>query len=359
MNRKKKILVAPLDWGLGHATRCIPVISELEKQGAEVIIASDGRSLDLLKKEFPHLKFIRLKGYRIFYYKNLSMPFTILLQFPKIIRAVRSEHRELKKIICEERINAVISDNRYGLHSKEILCVFITHQIGIVLPRSLKIAEWLVYRINKFFIDKYNECWIPDSAGKKNLSGKLSHLANWSGKERFIGVLSRFKSKEDIPKQYDILVILSGPEPQRTLLENLLKEQIIRTSLRTLLVRGITEETVTEKITENFSAVSFLDSEQLNTAILAADIIISRSGYSTIMDLAVLGKKAILIPTPGQTEQEYLADSFKEKGIFYSEPQKDFSLQRAMDNSKDYKGIKITDNNLLPEVIGNFLKSLG
>jgi len=161
-----RVLVAPLDWGLGHATRCIPVIKKLILQGNEVLIASDGKIEKLLKKEFPQLTFVFLQGYRVRYFSFLPMTFSMLLQLPKIAWRIFKEHRDLKKIIQHYRIDMVISDNRYGLWNKKINSVFITHQLMIKSPRALKFLEPLMYRINKIFISKYDECRIPDDEKK-------------------------------------------------------------------------------------------------------------------------------------------------------------------------------------------------
>lgn len=349
-----------MNWGLGHATRDIPIIQQLLNRDFEVIIAADGRPLELLRKEFPQLKWIRLQGYDIRYHKKRSLTIQVLLQLPQFIRSFFNERSQLKKIIAEEKIDALISDNRYGLYSEKIPCIFITHQTGIIAPKSLKWLEPTMNRLNRRFIEKFDECWVPDAEGQMNLSGDLSHKYPMPVNAHFIGPLSRFSYRET-QKQYDLLIVLSGPEPQRSVLEKLLEEEVQRfpdqplnSDFKSLLVRGISEgSNQVRTISKNFSVVDFLTSEQLNEVMLASDIIFSRPGYSTIMDLAVIGKKAILIPTPGQTEQEYLAEYFKGKGIFYSEKQEGFELSRAMNELKKYSGIHFeTGTQLLEERIG-------
>ena len=166
----KRILIAPLDWGLGHATRCIPVIKYLLEKKCEVIIGADGRPLQLLQKEFPSLEFVVMPGYNIFYPKNGSMVLKIASQIPKILSGVKREHEQLQKIIKEKEIDAVISDNRFGLWSEEIPCAFITHQLMVKSP----FGEKFIYELNKKYISKYTQCWIPDVKGA-GLSGDLSH----------------------------------------------------------------------------------------------------------------------------------------------------------------------------------------
>lgn len=332
MEKRKKVLVAPLDWGLGHATRCIPIIKLLIESGAEVILAFDGRAAQLLKEEFSEQKHIHLKGYRIRYSKTFSMALMIAIQIPKIILSIIREHSDLKKIIRNEQPDIVISDNRFGLWNKKIRSVFITHQLMVKCPPRLKILEPLIHRIILGFVKKYNECWIPDVESGENLSGDLSQKYALAANAKFIGWLSRFDSEKLISaqKKYDLLVLLSGTEPQRTVLEKILTEQIQKTNYRALIVRGVTEEQKQFSQQNNLTFVSRLNSGELFAAIHESEIIICRPGYSTLMDLAATGKKAILIPTPGQTEQEYLSDELAKKNIFYSTSQSKFMLADAL-----------------------------
>ena len=332
MEKQKRVIIAPLDWGLGHATRCIPIIKSYLEQGAEVLIAADGRAAQLLKEEFPSLKLIHLPGYRIRYSKIFPMALMIAFQVPKILLAIRREHNELKKIIKDYQPDKVISDNRYGFWNKKVKSVFITHQLMVKCPPPLKFLEPLLHRLILSYIKKYDECWIPDVASDKNLSGDLLHKYPLPENAKFIGWLSRFDSEKHFSaqKKYDLLVLLSGTEPQRTVLEKILEDQIQKSNYGVLMVRGVTEEEKQFNPQNNLTVVSYLNSEELFSAICESEIIICRPGYSTLMDLAATGKKAILIPTPGQTEQEYLAEQLSEKNIFYSTTQKKISLEVAM-----------------------------
>ena len=338
VKERTRILVAPLDWGLGHAARCIPIIRELLEHNTEVIIAADGRPYELLKREFPTVNILRLPGFTIVYPEGNRITAKIVSQIPKIIAAIFREHRALSNIIRNLKIDAVISDNRFGLFSKQIPCIYVTHQIGIMMPERLQWASRIVYHLNKALIRNYTECWIPDYKENDNLSGWLSHFYPLPKNATFIGPLTRFKKNSNIPKEYDILIILSGPEPQRTVLENIMMEQLKTIQRKSLVVRGIPEKSQHIKLSEWISVVSSLDSEALNRAMLASDIIISRPGYSTIMDLDALGKRAIFIPTPGQTEQEYLAAELKRSGKFYMQEQENFSLIDALEQAKLYPG---------------------
>ncbi|TAL61250.1 MAG: glycosyltransferase [Bacteroidetes bacterium] len=357
----KRILIAPLDWGLGHATRCIPIIRYLVEKGMEVVIGADGRSMQLLQKEFPPLEFVVMPGYNISYPKSGSMVMKIAAQVPKILAGIKREHELLKKIIKEKKIDAVISDNRFGLWSREVPCVFITHQLMVkFLPLSdgfrfaSTFGEKWIHRLNKKYISKYTDCWVPDTH-RRGLSGDLAHKFPLPGNAKFIGVLSRFNSplsppsKEKVTAKDNLLIILSGPEPQRTVLEKVILEQLAANppvsqgettpfTRGMLIVQGVTEKNERRKITRNVEMVSYLTSEELQKEVLASEIVLSRPGYSTVMELAVLGKKAIFVPTPGQTEQEYLAKHFMKKKIAYSISQKEFDLQVALKESEKYSG---------------------
>lgn len=331
--KKKKILIAPLDWGLGHATRCIPIARALEKEGYEVLFCAASRSLDLLMKEFPNNQFIKLDGYNVSYPKNGWMIFSMIFQSFRILNKIRQEHKDLKQIITDFEIDGIISDNRYGMFNKKIPSIFITHQINIQSP----IFSKLIRKINLWFINKYQECWIPDTE-QNNLSGNLSKLKTKNNKFKFIGPLSRFE-KLEAAKKIDILAIVSGPEPQRSIFENLLKKQLLESEKNCMLVLGKTESNKKENI-ENLTILNHLPSKELNQAISDSEIVISRSGYSTIMDLAALNKKAIFVPTPGQTEQLYLSSLFAKQKIAFAQHQHSFDLEKALEESKNYSGFK-------------------
>ncbi len=346
MQKDKRILICPLDWGLGHATRCIPIIRLLLKKNAEVIIAADNRPLALLKLEFPELQFIQLKGYNINYPASGSMILKMLLSLPKIIKGIKAEHRQLDKIIKEHNIDIVISDNRYGCWNKKVKTVFITHQLMIKAP----FAEGFLHKKVLKFIDKYDACWIPDNEGSQNLSGDLANKNPIPKNAFFIGPLSRFDSNEkqieqrnkiDVGKiNYDIMAIVSGPEPQRGILKNILMLQLKESNYKSLIVCGETESEWEMQLNENVHVKSHLGAAEMHKAISSSSLIIARSGYSTIMDLAMLGKKVIFIPTPGQTEQAYLAQIVMERTIAFYQTQENFNLEQAIEASKKYRGFQ-------------------
>lgn len=340
MRQKKRILVCPLDWGLGHATRCIPIIRLLLQKNQHVLIAGSGRSFLLLKHEFPTLEFIDLPGYDIRYSKS-ALAIRMFFSIPKILKGIKQEHELLQEIIQQKKIDIVISDNRFGLWSTKVKTVFITHQLMIKSP----LGEYVLHRINLNYIKKFNTCWIPDFEGETNLSGDLTHFYPTPENAVFIGPLSRFYNEKSsllcqpLKKSYDVMVIISGPEPQRSIFEEIILKQASSIPLNFLIVRGITEQTFRLERIENIDVIPHLNTADMKAAIQSASVVVARSGYSTLMDLAVLGRKVILIPTPGQTEQEYLAAFYQKKKLAYVESQSGFNLKRALEKIKDYEDL--------------------
>lgn len=352
MKTKKRVLIAILNWGLGHATRCMPIIQHLLKMGIEPILASDGRALLLLQKEYPNLKTIDLPAYNVTY-RSENMMWNIAPQIPKILKAIRQEHKALPQIIKDYQIDAIISDNRFGCYTSTIPSVFITHQVNIKIP--FQGGAGFINYLNRQFIKRYNTCWIPDVPTSPNLAGTLSDATQLEN-HQYIGILSRLKY-EKRPKKYDIAVVLSGPEPQRTFLEKSIIQQLQKTTYKAIVIKGKTDENEHTKPTKYLELYSFLTAKKLNQILLESDVIITRSGYSTLMDLVFLKKKAILIPTPGQTEQEYLATNFHQKGIFYSSTQKNFDLEKAMIQTPNFTGFDWgQQEDLLEKAIVQFLK---
>ena len=237
MNTSKKILVAPLNWGLGHASRCIPIIYALKKNDFTPIIASDGASLHLLKKEFPNDIFETLPDYNIQYSeKGEDFRFKIFKQLPKLFFAILKEKKILEKIIEKHAITGIISDNRMGIFSAKIPSVYITHQVNVLSGNT----SWISSKFHQHFIKKYTECWVPDVTEGINLSGRLSHENSNLNNIKFIGPLTRFK-KRNLPKRHGLLVVLSGPEPQRTLLEEKLLVELSEFKGSILFVKGLVE----------------------------------------------------------------------------------------------------------------------
>lgn len=332
-------MVCPLDWGLGHASRMIPVINELRAQGATVVLAADGAPLELLRLEFPQLEWLRFPAYTVHYGQNTwQMAWKISQQIPGIIRGIKRENQLLKQLVKQYRIDAVISDNRFGLWNENAYTVYVTHQLMIKTPLWARwCAEPFLHRLHQQFIQRYNTCWVPDFEGTPNLSGDLSHRYPLLANTHFAGILSRFTELDDtvapaakLP-HFDVAAILSGPEPQRSLLEKMLLKQFTATSQKCLIVAGKPASLPgLEAIGNSTFRVSHLNTFEMRHLIQTAGALICRAGYSSIMDLVALNKRAVLIPTPGQTEQEYLANYYHRQKMFYCVPQQKFNLQQAL-----------------------------
>lgn len=345
MKETKNILVAPLNWGLGHATRCIPIIRALSDAGFTPIVASDGNALVLLQKEFPELLALALPSYEIEYAKKgENFKWKLLKNSPKTLAAIYHERQLAKKWVKEYQLCGIISDNRLGVYSKKVPSVIITHQLTVLSGKT----TWISSKLHHHFIKKFTECWVPDTEGIPNLSGKLGHPKKGTLSVKYIGVLSRFE-KKDLPITHSLLVLLSGPEPQRTLLETKLLEELKHFEGNVLFVRGVMEAERSSVQQGSIEIHNYMVGPELNEALNRSEIVLSRSGYTTIMDLAKLGKKAFFIPTPGQTEQEYLAKKLQRDGLVPMKKQTKFECN-DLDVVPMYRGLFLpeTTKSLLP-----------
>lgn len=298
---KKIVLVAVLDWGLGHASRSIPLINELQRQGVQVILASSSRAGLLLQKHFPELLYLECPAYDI-HYRGGHFYWNILWQLPKMFLAILREHRWLIRMVKIYQIDAVISDSRFGCYHSTIPSVILTHQLNLPLrpPILAKLVNWVYHR----WLRQFQAIWVPDFPN--GLSGVLSYPSPFEI-THFVGCLSRFTPTVSATK-WDLLVVLSGPEPQRTRLEEIVLTQLQQLEgIKALVVQGKTEEENRQQINASLEVISYLSGNALLEALAGAEFVLCRAGYSSLMDLAILQKKAILIPTPGQPEQEYLA----------------------------------------------------
>ena len=322
-----KILIAPLNWGLGHASRCVPLIHSLLDEGHEVVIGGDGMSFTLLRKHFPKLRYVYLAPLDLHYSRSGNQTWAMLKAIPQLLLWRNKDRLMLKAILQEEHFDQVISDNRPGLYNKQVECIYITHQLQIRLTKTWQWAEATASRIHARMYTRFNKVWIPDYEDiNHSLAGELSHPSNLRLSRKmtafqYIGPLSRFHSPithKPSPINYEVVAVLSGLEPQRTLLEQELIERYSGKEERVLIVQGLVNHPNTRIKRGNLTIVPSMADAELVPALLNARHIIARSGYSTIMDLEALGLLSVgnnkplpvhieLIPTPGQPEQEYLA----------------------------------------------------
>jgi len=349
MRKRGKILFGVLNWGLGHAARSIPLIQKLLAEDYEVILASDGEALALLQQEFPQLLFEKLPAYNVHYSKNpYFFSLKLLSQTPYILQTIRKEKKIVRKLADKYQPDFILSDNRFGFRHKLVRSIYITHQLRVLSGCTTPLSTWLHARI----YNQYDEIWVPDYAGEINFSGKLGHLNTTDKKIKYIGILHRLQ-KQETSKQYDIAAVLSGPEPQRSLLEKELLDKMANLPFKTALVQGVVKGKANVVKHKGTDVYNYLTREQLQKLINASETIISRSGYTSIMDLLYLQKKVLWIPTPGQKEQEYLAQYLAEKYGFVQQKQGKICLKILMDNFPA-TAIQIADDSK-PDIV-NYLK---
>lgn len=343
------VLICPQHWGLGHVTRTIPVIRYFIDKNYRVILASSGAGSDLLRMEFPDHKVLELPDYGIRYPFN-SMYLNIGYQMLKMHWAIIKEHLAIRRICKQEQIDLIVSDARLGAFQFGKPSVIIAHHLHFSL--GYKFIEWCCDTWMKFFYDRFTQLWIPDVAGPVNLSGELAHLYRGTNRH-FVGLLSRFK-KLKVEKVYDLVFMLSGPEPQRTFLEEIILTQLEQIpNKKIILIRGTNESPeidhhILNKF-PNLTVKALVKGAELNEIMCASKMLVCRSGYSTLLDLSVIQTQAILIPTPGQPEQEYLSLELMNKKLYYSVQQDGLNLSEDLKQAEKYSCILLIDEPLTLE----------
>ena len=361
----RRILISPLNWGLGHAGRMIPLALELRKRGHEVIFGVDRSIIPVIEKDLPDITIIALPGLRIRYSVILPQYISIFLQVPRIVAASFREHSALKHLARELKPDIIISDNRFGFFHKDIFSVFVTHQLRIPFPERMKFLEPAAAWLNRKIIGNFDLCLVPDYPGNENLSGRLSHQLKLPDNVFYMGPLSRFsgasadeadmgeadmgESKLNLPHPYWCL-ILSGPEPQRSMLFEKVTEAL--PGIRLVVLCGSPAPRCRKNpdningaaspasgITENRDDITVItdpDTATMKKVISGSSLVISRAGYSSVMELVSLGKGGVIIPTPGQTEQEYLGQYHNGRHGFITVKQND--LKHLRDISPETQG---------------------
>jgi predicted glycosyltransferase len=357
--RSAHILVSPLDWGLGHTTRCVPIINYLLNSGNRVTFAGNDWQRDYILQTFPGIDTLHLEGYNVHYSKSgKGFMFSLFRQMPGLLKTIAAEHEWLKRTVTEKHFDGIISDNRYGLFHKEVPSVIMTHQV-LAQTGISNTADLLLSRIHYKRLQQFNQCWVIDVPGNPNLSGKLGHPKRLPANANYLGLLSQITPKQD--SEDHLMILLSGPEPQRTILSDLLWQQANTLNQKIVFVEGSNNIEERTNIPAHIQYHKRITKEQLQPLLESAGMVVCRSGYSTLMDLVSLNKKAILIPTPGQTEQEYLGKHLHKEGVFYSAPQKGFNLQQALDATAQFSFKKLPLQNSLQQyttVIDNWLETL-
>ena len=326
--RAKKVLVGPLDWGLGHITRTIPIIEKLKERGHDVHTCGNEVAKKLYHEVFPDIPHKMILGYNPKYSSRNTQGWAMVRQSPKFFSVIKKEEKIANDLVEKFNYDTIISDNRYGLKSTKTTNIFICHQTEIMGPKVLKP---LLRKINRNYINQFDFCWIPDTNQKINLSGKLSSFTNNSCFK--IGPLSRFLNHNSISKQnkYKFTAILSGPEPQRSILESKIIHLFRQLPSKCAIIQG--KPLSKNHKEQNIDFFAHLNTDKFLDTIHNSEIILCRSGYSNIMDFSALEKKVIFIPTPGQTEQEYLAKYHSKISNVTSIRQHEISLEKINSNT--------------------------
>ncbi|MFA6364447.1 glycosyltransferase [Methanoregula sp.] len=335
------VLVSPLNWGLGHATRDIPVIRTLLAHGHEVTIAACGNALSVLRKEFPDCHWIEYPDYPIpFGSGHLFIP-KFCATLPFLFRATVREHATLEAILAKDRYDLVISDNRLGVYSSRVPSIFISHQLHYHLPLLYWPVECLGILVNQNLHERYDRIIVPDNPpGPLSLAGKLSRPQTDVARERvfFSGILSGTRQIA-CTQDLDYLVVISGPEPQRTFLEKTILANLKNLDGSGVVLLGSPQKPRAATRIGDWTCVSYVSTEEKVELMNRAQCVICRSGYTTMMELAELGKdRALLIPTPGQTEQEYLSWYYEQNGWYHSQDQNHLDLKDDLELARRYRG---------------------
>ncbi len=358
------ILISPLAWGLGHATRDIPIIKEMESHGHQITIATSKGALDLLKKECPNCEFINFEDYPVPYSSTRYFLPKFFASIPLIMRALVEEHKKALHLVSSNKYDIIISDSRFGVYSDNIPSFFISHQLRLSAPDRLKPLEEVSQYINEYFFKNFKRIIVPSNhPGTDCLSGKLCQTTRKAvnAKVYYAGILSS-AYKMDVSENLDFLIIISGPEPQRTKLEEIILSKARKLPGKKVVLLGRPGDNFEKKLDKNTTVKSYAGGEEKMAYMNRAKFIITRSGYTTMMDIAELDKKhGFFIPTPGQTEQEYLSEYYEKKKWFYSKSQYKLDFLKDVEKAMDYKGFplmkKTKDNvrRLYKEVFASYL----
>lgn len=322
---KKRILVCPLGWGLGHASRDIPIIDSLQKNGHEIIVAGDELQLTLLSQRFEGVKTVLFPSFKVRFSKGQNQLLPLLWIALRLPYHIIKEHLILKRLVRQLKVDVVISDNRFGLWNADVKTILITHQLKVFFPRPFGILEPIGARFIRFIAEKFDSCWIPDYLDSNNLAGELSHPKKLPSNASYIGILSRFSglSTIQLPIAWELVGVVSGPSPHREMFIAEIEKLSRKYSIKTLIIKGNPNEGDSIIEQNGIGYAGHLSDTEFASAVKSSKYLICRAGYSSIMDMVALGVKCLMVPTPGQTEQEYLADYLSNKGLFKTYEQRD------------------------------------
>ena len=343
----KHVLVSPLSWGLGHATRDLPIIRYLQARGHHVTVAATGRALSLLQREAPQCDFVEIEDYPTPYSATRYFVPKFLAMSPIMLKAIMREKRAFAKILKTRRFDLILSDNRFNIRSADTPSFVISHQLRFMTPPKLRTFEFLTEFFNWIYLRPFDRIIVPDAADDtQNLTGRMSHQMRWlkSNKIYYAGVLAGV-ARMNVPEDVDLFISISGPEPQRTEFERIVMDHVREIKLgRIVITLGKPEVKDVQQMTDNITVYGYLDRQGQQEMMNRARMVVCRSGYTTVMELAELGKKALMIPTPGQTEQEYLGRYYQEQGFYHSVSQYSLDLPRDIEMARQMTGVPFKTN---------------
>jgi len=301
--KNKRILISPLNWGMGHVSRCIPLIDQFLKNGNIVHVAADDQQRSIFEQYFTEVAFIEHQGYPFRFGERGNFGLDLASQFRQLQTRLKEELIQTERMVEDHSIDVVVSDHRYGFMSSGAYSILLTHQLNL----PVRWYEGWVQRLHHLLISKFDEIWVPDTE-QSNYAGDLSR--NTKGfKVNYLGHLSRFSIYDKIPKSDHQIVIASGPDIYAV---PFVREQLKKVSDA---IQIIAREDVIAQLEGHNRFLALTDWKEADRTILSAAKIISRSGYSTLMDLIELKTPFSITPTPGQREQEYLFDLWYKKSF--------------------------------------------
>ena len=359
-----KVLVAPLDWGLGHATRCVPVVRELLNQGAEVELAVVRSNAALLRGFFPTLRQRLAPSYNIVYPKHgYNMGLWLLKNGAHLNSVIQFEHRYAEEMVKRFHYDVLLSDNRFGFYSRKAKSIYMTHQRRIAFPPVLSAFESLGMFWHASVMKHFDEVWVPDVPETPGYAGSLSHVKKSPVMLRYVGALSRFDEKvvaeqEIAEKPYRLVAVVSGVEPARSRFENLLRSIFERIPGHHAMILGKPALGVKSWVEKNVEYFSHLPDDRFASVVKNAQWVVSRGGYSTVMDMAVLGAKCIFVPTPGQYEQIVLSRDLSRAGYAATISESDLSLKTFLATISELGNVALPKpecNNLLNDAVTNLI----
>ncbi len=364
VSQPKKILITPLDWGAGHTTRCIPLAAHLLQTGHKPIVAGNEAQMAIIDQYFNGcIDTIYIAGYNVTYSGvNKVAQAGLLLQTPRLLKTIGQENIRLKEIVKDLKPDGIISDNRYGMYHAHVPSVIMTHQLRIQSGLGNTVDN-VLQRMHYKYLNRFSATWVVDTETSPGLAGTLSHPATMPDRYKYIGLLSRFAGAVNAaPKENGpILMLISGPEPQRTEFSRMLWQQALKHNGEVIFAEGREAVTAPADVPAHITYHKRIDGPALADAIKSASMVVCRSGYSTLMDLRAINKPAIVIPTPGQTEQQYLGRMLHDSGVFYSTTQKGFDLQRTLKETAVfpfYKTNRAEAFSAFRTVVDNWVNSL-